>query len=382
MGGETLGQRLKRLRDKKKLDDAVSEFEQRPVSEAFSVDVLSQLGVEAKDKSKDDKKSNDGLHSRNVSTGAISAGSAPKSPGGGLLPPSRSNVTTPGTPGEEEETLGQRRARLQREATQSKTQRRQSSMTLGTLNGNARLSAMNLAMDPGHNMGAPTPARTPPPGLRPSVSMADLLAANPAGQYDARKVSNEMLLASAPQTSLLARDAEEKAARKARMRLSSAEMLQPQQPSRPDLLRQASNMTGMSGGSGMYGMLPTNGGGMYVNQAQMYGMWTSQQNGQAPPSMMQLHQQGYGYPLTPGQYPNAQSPFGHVAMMPQMNGGAVSSPYGAMSVNPLSVYGANMASGGGGAAYAQSVYGMQQEGSIDQKTRNRVDAWRQSVMPS
>jgi hypothetical protein len=371
--GETLGQRLKRLRDKKALDEVVEDLESRPASRAFSIDVLSTLGVEAKDKDKDkdaDKKFiADGLHSRNVSTGGLSTVSAPKSPGGGILPPSRSNATTPGTAGDEEETLGQRRARLQREATQTAMQRRASALSL---NPAARMSTMHLAPD-GMQQQVPTPSRTPPP-LRHSVSLADMLAAYPTGKNDARKVSNDLLLAAAPQNSLLVRDAEEKAARKARMRLSSAEMLQ-RQGSRPDLTRGISGVSGLTGMSGMSGGSSTGVGGMYVNQQQLYGMWA--QSGSQGAAMMHLHQLGYGYPsdgpATPGAY---------------HQGGGYSGINGGQSMYP------------GGSGFQQSVYGQQQamygaygagmgmqtgwqaqgqEAFIDPRTRSRVDAWRQSI---
>lgn len=377
--GETLGQRMKRLRDKKALDEAIGDVEGRPVSEAFSVDVLSQLGVKVEGKDKENgRKTPDGLHSRQVSTG-----SAPKSPGGGLLPPSRSNATTPGTgSADEEETLGQRRARLQREATQAAMQRRASGLSIPTLNPNARMSSMNLAtqstMDLNGNAHlAPTPARTPPP-LQKRVSMADILAAYPTGKNDARKVSNDMLLANAPATSLLAKDAEEKATRAERMRMSSAEMLggrMKQQQARPDFLRQQSQMTQMTGVSGMSGGSGV--GGMWTNQQQLYGMWSSQSN-----AMMNMHMQGYGYP---------NSAYG----LPSPNYGTN------YNYNPMSVYGAQLGTqmGSGNSGYQQSIYGGgvngmaqynggygnmqtgmgQPEGFIDQKTRSRVDAWRQSV---
>ncbi|KIW02038.1 uncharacterized protein PV09_06540 [Verruconis gallopava] len=329
--GETLGQRLKRLRDKKALDEAITEVEGRPISETFSAEMLSQLGVESKDEK---KATQEGLHSRNVSVGQISTGSAPKSPGGGILPPSRANATTPGAESEEE-TLGQRRARLQREALQAgMQQRRQSQMTL---NGPSRMSTMLSPAPMEPNM-APGPSRTPP--LRASLSMADLLAANPTGKHDARKVSNELLLATAPQGSLLAQDAEKQEARKARMRLSSAEVFQTQ---RPEMQRHFSGVTAKSGG-------------MYVNQQQMHGMW--QQN------MMQqnaMQQNGYGS-LQTYYGMNGYGAVGNANMFMGAYGGYQTPAYGGM--HP----------GFGGMA-------LQQEAFLDQKTRSRVDAWRQSIVP-
>jgi hypothetical protein len=346
--GETLGERMKRLRNKKVLDDAIDEVETRPVSRAFSEAMLSQLGINTKE----EKKSNDrgahirsnsqqGFHSRNVSQGQISTGSAPKSPGGGVLPPSRSHATTPGTPGgeSEEETLGQRRARLQREAMAGIRRRSQLS-----LNPNARLSQMMLPE--GDPNAIPTPAKTPP--LQTSVSMADILAAYPTGKNDARKVSNDMLLAAAPQGSLLAKNAESDAAKKARMRLSSAEMFNVQ---RPPMERQTTKMTG-------------NSGGMYLNQQQMYSMWQQQEQ------VSQIYGQQQQYPM------GMNNPYGSM-------GG-----YGVMSQHNL--YGMQQHQqrrqyGGPPAMYHQQSYVMgapvQQEAFLDPKTRNRVDAWRQSIMP-
>ena len=79
---------------------------------------------------------------------------------------------TPSPGAEEEETLGQRRARLQAEAA-------------------ARGDTL-------------APAR---PGLRPSFSMADVLSANPIDVHNqARKVSDQQLLSHLPQGSLLAQN--------------------------------------------------------------------------------------------------------------------------------------------------------------------------------
>lgn len=127
--GETLGERLKKLRTKNVLDTAIGNLDtppkdgERPNS-TWSVDVLSQFGgLDAADK-KD-------------------ASDPDAAPSPAVQP-------TPLTQEElENETLGQRRARLQRE--------REAAEAAGT-----------------------TPAATAP-AVRPSRSMADLLIVNPAG---------------------------------------------------------------------------------------------------------------------------------------------------------------------------------------------------------
>ncbi|KAF2258172.1 hypothetical protein CC78DRAFT_572706 [Lojkania enalia] len=130
--GETLAQRIRRLKAQQTLDDAIgADVRKSTVSGDFATEMMSQLGVPEE---------------------------AEKS---GLSP-------SPGV--EEEETLGQRRARLKAEA-----------MARGDAN----------------------PLGSRPP-LRTSMSMADILAAHPIDNTNqARKISDEMLLSSLPQDSLL-----------------------------------------------------------------------------------------------------------------------------------------------------------------------------------
>ena len=128
--GETLGQRLKKLRTKNVLDTAIGNLDtppkdgERPIS-TWSVDVLSQFGgLDAAEK----KDASD--------------------PNAVPSPPAQA---TPLTQEElENETLGQRRARLQRE--------REAAEAAGT-----------------------APEASASPAVRPSRSMADLLSVNPAG---------------------------------------------------------------------------------------------------------------------------------------------------------------------------------------------------------
>ncbi|KAF2200418.1 hypothetical protein GQ43DRAFT_418021 [Delitschia confertaspora ATCC 74209] len=131
--GETLAQRIRRLKNRDALDSALGDVRKSTVSSEFASELLGQLGAQPE-------------------------GETPKS---GQAPQE-----------EEEETLGQRRARLQAEA----------------------LAHGDNALD----------GR---PGLKTSHSLADLLSAHPLGETNAaRSVSNERLLKGLPRDSLLAKN--------------------------------------------------------------------------------------------------------------------------------------------------------------------------------
>jgi len=134
--GETLGERMRRLKDKQMLGAALGDdMRKSTVSGDFVAEMFSKFGTSETDEKKP--------------------------------PPPPQPTPSPGA--DEEETLGQRRARLQAEAA-------------------ARGDA-------------PPTTR---PGLRSSHSLADLLAANPLNANNqARKVSNEMLVSHLPPGSLL-----------------------------------------------------------------------------------------------------------------------------------------------------------------------------------
>jgi hypothetical protein len=145
--GETLGERMRRLREKKELDAALgNDIRKSTISLDFASEMMSKLGVsEETDKAKD----------------------APQ--------------PTPSPGVEEEETLGQRRARLQAEA------------------------AARDSSSPG--------AR---PGLGTSLSMADVLSANPIDVHNqVRKVSDQQLISNLPQGSLLQKNVVAEERRKA-----------------------------------------------------------------------------------------------------------------------------------------------------------------------
>jgi hypothetical protein len=129
--GETLAQRLRRLKNREALDSTVADARKSTVSGEFAAELLGQLGATTEDEKRT---------------------SAP--------PPEEG----------EEETLGQRRARLQAEA-----------MARGD-----------------------HPSTSSRPSLKTSHSLADILSAHPIDNSNiARKVSDEAFVAAMPQGSLL-----------------------------------------------------------------------------------------------------------------------------------------------------------------------------------
>jgi hypothetical protein len=140
---ETLGERMRRLKDKQMLEAALGDdVRKSTVSGDFAAEMLSKLGVD-EDKPEDKPKD------------------APAAP-------------SPAPDDGEEETLGQRRARLQAEAL-----------------------ARGDMLNPGER-----------PALRSKMSLADVLAANPYDEtHQARKVSNEQFTSQLPPGSLLHQNA-------------------------------------------------------------------------------------------------------------------------------------------------------------------------------
>lgn len=140
--GETLADRMRRLREKKEREHALGDDHRKStISVDFANEMMSKFGGE------EDK---------------------PK--------------PTPSPGPDEEETLGQRRARLQAEA------------------------ALNANNTP-----------TARPHLRPSLSMADILSANPLDVHNTqtRKLSDQQLISNLPQNSLLAQNVVAEERRKA-----------------------------------------------------------------------------------------------------------------------------------------------------------------------
>ncbi|KAJ4295191.1 hypothetical protein N0V90_007201 [Kalmusia sp. IMI 367209] len=140
--GETLAQRMRRMKDQQALDEAIVDVRKSTVSNDFAAEMMNQFGVNDEKPKPAASPANDG----------------------------------------EEETLGQRRARLQAEA-----------LARGDAN----------------------PHGSRPP-LRASMSMADILGAHPIDPNNsARGVSDEQLLSSLPQGSLLRANAEKQERRRA-----------------------------------------------------------------------------------------------------------------------------------------------------------------------
>jgi len=144
--GETLAQRLKRLKTQKSTKIPAS----RPVSGDFASEMMSQFGGLPEVSKQDEKKK-----------------SSPADP--------MTNIITPGTITDNnlndeplEETLGQRRLRLQ-------AQRRTSNGT-----------------DPTNSTAAPPPAESRPPPPRKRHSMATILSAHPAAGAGSRSFSNNI----------------------------------------------------------------------------------------------------------------------------------------------------------------------------------------------
>lgn len=358
-----LAQRAQRLKTRNALSMAISDLEgDRPPSGEFLGDMLSQFGV-----------SEEQTEARE------------KSPGVPDL-----SVT----PDPEEETLGQRRARLQTQAALERPAiSRRTSGSSGQLLNGARLSG-------------PLPEQTPSPvddhmaqerqtsgltlsGLRPSRSMADLLAAHPltANAHTALKVSDDQLTGNLPAGSLLAQN--EQLRRRNKERLSSANAFN-------------------SGAAGMH--LPLTG---YIADSSMRqasgtfdraSMLMSQQGLPTPALGMgaQMSMQGYGgMPYaSPMQMQHASmgySPQAQMQMQMQMlqmqqymgamGGGVVDMPAGGMG-------GAYRAAAQQRpttyAAYAQQQMGMglpmgmagmhPDMSDIRPEQRDLIDRWRQGVM--
>jgi len=403
--GETLAQRSRRLKNQKELDKAMGDVTARPVSTAFSMEMLGELGI-VDEKAKDEKEGD--------------GSPATKSGGSGEQPsPNRSGRDTPD---EEEETLGQRRARLQREA--QAQARRVSRMSLGPeaqlgdelATGNDARRASTMLQ---------TPATTPP--LRASHSMADLLQAFPAGKFEARKISNEALTSALPPGSLLAQNEQKQAAQKARMdnhnNRTSSYGFEPLVDISADQ-RKSMYMGGMYNGAS--GAVPT--------AADQGLLLAAQENQQA--AMMYGYQGGFAYPFNTGMqnYPYGNtafaqsgyamgmgmgmgmgmaSPFGYPAQMmygqaqpamaaaaPQqqhLSAGAGAAPGIAGTMTNPNALLHNMGGALAGRSSANlldpayhphlvrqstmpDMHALQYEAFMDQKGRDRIDAWRLGVL--
>jgi len=428
--GETLGQRLRRLKSKKGLDEAIGAGS-RPTSVLFKEELLSQFGAETDQA--------DTLANADLKEGSVK-----------LTPVlERTNSTTPA----EEETLGQRRARLQREREEQEAHRQsQLSLNLKTPQVTRRQSQMTLNADPAptlrHRQSQMTigpetqgsmqytasgyfPQQTVPQQatpLRASRSMADLLAAHPVGNNETRKLSNELLVSLLPQGSLLAQNEERTQGRKQQIanqnRRSSGLMLKGERTSYIDVQetrpsaerRKSSGFTGGLYNLGTSGLLT---GQEAARQSVLMDPNTMMNDFQTP---LPFHNGMVGLPV-PSQLGMDMNAFASMSSPNLLNptmlqyplqqigmnmgfGTSMGMGRGIPAFNPtLSNQNVNLSSPnllggmnavGMGAAPLPSAYQRQstysaalsaqmgglQDTGIDSKTRDRVDAWRQGVTPS
>jgi hypothetical protein len=242
--GETLGERMRRLREKKELDEALgNDVRKSTISLDFATEMMSKLGVpEEADKAKD----------------------APQ--------------PTPSPGAEEEETLGQRRARLQAEAA-------------------ARGSDI---------------AAGPRPSLGTSFSMADVLSAHPIDVHNqARKISDQQLISHLPQGSLLQQNVVAEERRKVErlqqnMRASSYGSFDPLIRTAPDknadntplgqkIQAYKNKMSGVVPQTQQPGMMYNNASPQQQQQNMMMGMMPQQQM-MGPQQMMPMNMMGMRQP--------------------------------------------------------------------------------------
>ena len=325
--GETLAQRMRRMKTKDALDGAIVDVAPKPGSRpvsTFTADVMGQFGEHdgTEDKAK-------------LSPGPQNAAGASATP-------------------DPEETLGQRRARLQREREAAGQQR---------------------------NASDPAAAATRPPMVRSATSLANLLAANPTGMRMSAK--NQEPAAG----SLLANNATMEARQKTQLnntnqRSSSYYLEKPLVDSRAQnsaqlngngLLAQQYNSRALTGGfaAGTY----NNGmGGVTLQQTPSAPVFATPTAGYA---------MGYG-----------AQPYGGMMGYPQMQMQQPMMQYG----NPMAAYGGQGMTGfmgnafvpqtmGGGtyASYAQNMSNMgygamgMTEADLNPNQRAAIDRWRMGI---
>jgi hypothetical protein len=326
--GETLGQRLKRLRTKDALDNAIGNLDvppkdgERPIS-TWSNDVLSQFdGLDPASKA-------------NASDPNIATPAAPQP-----TPPTQEEL--------ENETLGQRRARLQRE--------REAAAAAG-----------------------PAPEATARPPIRQTSSMADLLAANPSG--GARRVTKDHQPA---RGTLLHTSEQERAKNRAsilqtNMRSSSYAHANPADQRRPYTSRTASGF------------------GMPQQQQQQ------QQHMMPAPGFAGYNTMGLptstSSPMFAGAnsyFPSPTAGFQQQGMPMNMNMNMMMQPQMQMQMqqhNPYQAYGQQMGYGmpmgmnmpmpmNAGMPMGMAAGGAGYEESISPAQRDNIDRWRMSVAPA
>lgn len=324
--GETLGQRLKRLRTKNALDKAIGHLDvppqdgERPVS-TWSEDMLNQFaGMNPADK-----------ENATAPDGNAAASTVPQ-----LTPPTQEEL--------ENETLGQRRARLQRE--------REAAEAAGI-----------------------TPEASAAPAVRQSRSMADLLAANPSGA--AKRLNKDHQ----PARGTLLHNSEQEKARNRRSILQTNMRSASYAPAQPDQRRagptravsnfampQQPNM--MAAGFGGYNGMPTSTSTpMFAGANSYFPSPTAAFQQQNMPMVMGMA--GYAQPQMQMQMPMQVNHNAYQAL----NGGYPQQvAYGMPMSMPMSM---GMGMGGMGMPMAAGGY----EEGISPQQRDKIDRWRMSVAP-
>lgn len=338
---ETLAQRKRRLANRQALDGAIGDVSgARPISGEFASEMLSQLGLPKEE----DK-------------------------------PGLANAVGD----EEEESLGQRRARL-------------------------RAEALARGEQPTANGDFLAPANATRPPLRASHSMADILAAVPVNSNSARKISNDMLVSALPRGSLLQQSEVKRSRHKEEMmeqnrRSTSYGLDKPllgdigKAPPDPAL---GSKMTAFKGGvynNGMGGV-----GGAPPPAAASLAMM----NGGMAPGMGLPRQTSAYFPSPTMGTPNvgmqshmsmnfSPAPFGFPQanimppqMQPQMMGLNMGMPMPVpMPMNGFQGFGYPQMSGMPQPGMSPMTMQMMQQPldpMMDPKQRDMIDRWRQSIM--
>ncbi|KAL5377679.1 hypothetical protein DPSP01_009604 [Paraphaeosphaeria sporulosa] len=333
--GETLAQRIRRLKDQQALDEAVVDVRKSTVSHDFATEMMSQFGINEEEKP--------------------------------------NPAASPANDGEEE-TLGQRRARLQAEA-----------LARGDAN----------------------PHGSRPP-LRASMSMADVLGAHPIDPNNsARKVSDEQLLSSLPQGSLLAKNAiKQERRRVSRMdlnqRSSTYNLEQPllgegvgratqDQPIGANIQAYKDRMAGVNLATPM--TAPALSGNPMTNASMSsVNLLGGQRNSYFPQAQSQQPMMGMGgYGMMPQQMMGMQMnmagmPMGGMQGMgyPQMGPMGMAGMRQSSMINlptmPMSGMNMNMGMMRPGMGMQQNMGPMMVEPPMDPRQRDAIDRWRSSVM--
>lgn len=338
--GETLAQRIRRLKNRQTLDKALGDdVRKSTVSGDFAAEMMSQLGVGEEEKSK----------------------------------------PSPSPGNDEEETLGQRRARLQAEA---------------------------LARGDANPLGSRPP-------LRASMSMANILSAHPIDNTNqVHKVSDEALLSSLPQGSLLRQNAMEQSRREAdrvdrNKRISSFGTLDqplvgdvnkaaPEQAIAAKIQAYKEKMAGTGAGtpqtappSSMPSMMFSPMGGMTPAMSNMN--LPGQRDSYFPQSNIGMMGMGGGMNNMGMAQPNFVYPGNNMSMMPQqmmaMNMGMMGMPMGGMPGMPGMTYPYPQM---GGMRQSSMInlpnpmqmqqQSMMMEPPMDPRQRDMIDRWRNGVV--